>query len=191
MFSRMPGERLSIRDNAAVGRFHGVSASNGQAIPQRHTESKTKKEESGCRCWFQKACPCCFRRQSSSYDVSGDVDGVAAGDGEKEEPTPLTPTGDTELDGEELGLITYIRFETSFHTFQCKFLKLNLFLLLSLFLIRVDSSSAFCGSAQSEIRSEQDGASHGSIQQRPAHHPQRPDFSNRARPLTTFQPKHR
>ncbi|KTF97204.1 hypothetical protein cypCar_00018981 [Cyprinus carpio] len=98
MFSRMPGERLSIRDNAAVGRFHGVSASNGQAVPERHTESKTKKEESGCRCWFQKACPCCFRRQSSSYDVSGDVDGVAAGDGEKEEPTPLTPTGDTELD---------------------------------------------------------------------------------------------
>uniref|UniRef100_A0A8C1B2G2 Protein-glutamine gamma-glutamyltransferase K n=1 Tax=Cyprinus carpio carpio TaxID=630221 RepID=A0A8C1B2G2_CYPCA len=101
MFSRMPGERLSIRDNAAVGRFHGVSASNGQAVPERHTESKTKKEESGCRCWFQKACPCCFRRQSSSYDVSGDVDGVAAGDGEKEEPTPLTPTGDTELDGED------------------------------------------------------------------------------------------
>uniref|UniRef100_A0A8C2F985 Protein-glutamine gamma-glutamyltransferase K n=1 Tax=Cyprinus carpio TaxID=7962 RepID=A0A8C2F985_CYPCA len=94
----MPGERLSIRDNAAVGRFHGVSASNGQAVPERHTESKTKKEESGCRCWFQKACPCCFWRQSSSYDVSGDVDGVAAGDGEKEEPTPLTPTGDTELD---------------------------------------------------------------------------------------------
>ncbi len=59
------------------------------------------------------------------------------------------------------------------------------------FLIRVDSSSAFCGSAQSEIRSEQEGASHVSIQQRPAHHPQRPDFPNRARAFTTFQPKHR
>uniref|UniRef100_A0A673I9H1 Protein-glutamine gamma-glutamyltransferase K n=1 Tax=Sinocyclocheilus rhinocerous TaxID=307959 RepID=A0A673I9H1_9TELE len=95
----MPGERLSIRDNAAVGRFHGVSASNGQAVPERHTESKMKKEESGCRRWFRRACPCCFRRQNSSYDVSGDVDGVAAGDGENEGPTtPLTPTGDTELD---------------------------------------------------------------------------------------------
>lgn len=59
------------------------------------------------------------------------------------------------------------------------------------FLIRVDSSSAFCGSTQSEIWSEQKGASHGSIQQRPAHHPQRPDFPNRAQPFTTFQPKHR
>uniref|UniRef100_A0A8C2AB47 Protein-glutamine gamma-glutamyltransferase K n=1 Tax=Cyprinus carpio TaxID=7962 RepID=A0A8C2AB47_CYPCA len=114
MFSRMPGERLSIRDNAAVGRFHGVSASNGQAVPERHTESKTKKEESGCRCWFQKACPCCFRRQSSSYDVSGDVDGVAAGDGEKEEPTPLTPTGDTELDGEDSSNSIFSFFSPSF-----------------------------------------------------------------------------
>uniref|UniRef100_A0A672SNH2 Protein-glutamine gamma-glutamyltransferase K n=1 Tax=Sinocyclocheilus grahami TaxID=75366 RepID=A0A672SNH2_SINGR len=95
----MPGERLSIRDNAAVGRFHGVSASNGQAVPERHTESKMKKEESGCRSWFRRVCPCCFQKQNSSYDVSGEVDGVAAGDGENEGPTtPLTPTGDTELD---------------------------------------------------------------------------------------------
>uniref|UniRef100_A0A671SQR9 Protein-glutamine gamma-glutamyltransferase K n=1 Tax=Sinocyclocheilus anshuiensis TaxID=1608454 RepID=A0A671SQR9_9TELE len=70
MFSRMPGERLSIRDNAAVGRFHGVSASNGQAVPERHTESKMKKEESGCRRWFRRACPCCFRRQNSSSSNS-------------------------------------------------------------------------------------------------------------------------
>uniref|UniRef100_A0A8C2FD47 Protein-glutamine gamma-glutamyltransferase K n=1 Tax=Cyprinus carpio TaxID=7962 RepID=A0A8C2FD47_CYPCA len=116
----MPGERLSIRDNAAVGRFHGVSASNGQAVPERHTESKTKKEESGCRCWFQKACPCCFWRQSSSYDVSGDVDGVAAGDGEKEEPTPLTPTGDTELDVRSVDLLSRKsdRNKTEHHTDQ-------------------------------------------------------------------------
>uniref|UniRef100_A0A671SPC4 Protein-glutamine gamma-glutamyltransferase K n=1 Tax=Sinocyclocheilus anshuiensis TaxID=1608454 RepID=A0A671SPC4_9TELE len=66
----MPGERLSIRDNAAVGRFHGVSASNGQAVPERHTESKMKKEESGCRRWFRRACPCCFRRQNSSSSNS-------------------------------------------------------------------------------------------------------------------------
>lgn len=134
MFSRMPGERLSIRDNAAVGRFHGVSASNGQAVPERHTESKMKKEESGCRRWFRRACPCCFQRQNSSCDVSGDVDGVAAGDGENEGPkTPLTPTGDTELDGEELGLITDMIFETSSHKLQLKFLRLNLCLLLSIF----------------------------------------------------------
>ncbi len=132
--SRMPGERMSIRDNAAVGRFHGVSASNGQAIPERHTESKTKKEESGCRRWFQRACPCCLRRQNSSNDVSGVTDDVATGGGENGAPTtPLTPTGDTELAGEELGLITDMIFETCSHKLQLKFLKLKLCLLLSIF----------------------------------------------------------
>uniref|UniRef100_A0A673LN91 Protein-glutamine gamma-glutamyltransferase K n=1 Tax=Sinocyclocheilus rhinocerous TaxID=307959 RepID=A0A673LN91_9TELE len=98
MFSRMPGERLSIRDNSAVGRFHGVSASNGQAVPERHSESKMKKEESGCRRWFRRACPCCFRRQNSSNDVTIDTEGGAVGDGENEGPTsPMTATGDTEL----------------------------------------------------------------------------------------------
>ncbi|KAK2900462.1 hypothetical protein Q8A67_008577 [Cirrhinus molitorella] len=99
----MPGERLSIRDNSSVGRFHGVAASNGEAAPERHTESKQKKE-SGCRRWFQRACPCCFRRQNSSYDVTNGTDGVVVGGGENEEPTPpLTATGDTELN--ELTLV--------------------------------------------------------------------------------------
>ncbi|KTF82279.1 hypothetical protein cypCar_00015782 [Cyprinus carpio] len=101
----MPGERLSIRDNSAVGRFHGVSGSNGQAIPETQSESKMKKEESGCRRWFRRACPCCFRRQNSSNDVTSDSEGVAVGGGENEGPTsPITATGDTELDGEELCL---------------------------------------------------------------------------------------
>ncbi|XP_073704898.1 protein-glutamine gamma-glutamyltransferase K isoform X1 [Garra rufa] len=104
MSFRMPGERLSIRDNSSVGRFHGVSASNGEAVPERHTES-TKKKEGGCRRWFRKACPCCIRRQNSSYDVTNGTDGVVVGDGNNEGPTtPLTVTGDTELDGQEFNI---------------------------------------------------------------------------------------
>uniref|UniRef100_A0A8C1QHP6 Protein-glutamine gamma-glutamyltransferase K n=1 Tax=Cyprinus carpio TaxID=7962 RepID=A0A8C1QHP6_CYPCA len=103
----MPGERLSIRDNSAVGRFHGVSGSNGQAIPETQSESKMKKEESGCRRWFRRACPCCFRRQNSSNDVTSDSEGVAVGGGENEGPTsPITATGDTELDVRSVNLLS-------------------------------------------------------------------------------------
>lgn len=103
--TRMPGERLSIRDNSAVGRFHGVSASNGHAIPEKQSDAKEKKEN-GCRRWLRKACPCCFRRQNSSYDVTGEVDGGL--EGENETPsTPLPLTLDTNVDGKGL---TFIRF---------------------------------------------------------------------------------
>lgn len=111
MFCRMPGQRLSIRINAALGRFHGE---NPISIVRKECE---------CRHRFQRDCLCLYRRQSNPYDVSGDVDGVAPGDVEKERPTPPTLNGDTELDGEELGL--RMRFETSFHTLQLKFLKLS------------------------------------------------------------------
>ncbi len=94
----MPGERLSIRDNAAVGRFHGVSASKWPGRSQKgHTESKMKeRRRADAAAGFGELVLVCFQRQNSSCDVSGDVDGVAAGDGENEGPkTPLTPTGDT------------------------------------------------------------------------------------------------
>lgn len=98
----MPGERLSIRDNTAVGRFHGASESNGRAVPERHTEAKVKKEESGCRRWLRRACPCCVRQQSSSDDIINEADG---GDGEEEGPvSPVPPSNDTELDGENIHL---------------------------------------------------------------------------------------
>lgn len=101
----MPGERRSIRDNSAVGRFHGVSDSNGLAVPERQTEAKVKKDESGCRRWLRKACPCCYRQQSNSYDLTTEKDAVVVGDGEKEEPaSPVPPSGDTELNGEKLSL---------------------------------------------------------------------------------------
>lgn len=89
----MPGDRLSIRDNSAVGRFHGVSASNGHAVPEKQSEER--KKENGCSRWLRKACPCCLRRQSSSDDVMDDVV-----EGENETPsTPLPLTVDTDVDG--------------------------------------------------------------------------------------------
>lgn len=98
----MPGERLSIRDNAAVGRFHGASESNGRAVPERHTEAKVKKEESGCRRWLRRACPCCVRQQSISEDFTKEENG---GDGEEEGPvSPVLPSIGTELDGENIHL---------------------------------------------------------------------------------------
>ncbi|KAI7790521.1 protein-glutamine gamma-glutamyltransferase K [Triplophysa rosa] len=94
----MPGERLSIRDNSAVGRFHGVSASNGHVVPEKQSEASEKKEN-GCSRWLRKACPCCFRRQSSSDDVTGEVDGGLVVEGENESPsTPLPLTVDTDVD---------------------------------------------------------------------------------------------
>lgn len=98
----MPGERLSIRDNSAVGRFHGASESNGRAVPERHTEAKVKKEESGCRRWLRRACPCCIRQQSNPDDFTKEED---AGAGEEEGPvSPVPPSIDTELVGENLHL---------------------------------------------------------------------------------------
>ncbi|XP_059357128.1 protein-glutamine gamma-glutamyltransferase K-like isoform X2 [Carassius carassius] len=70
---KMPGQRLSIRDNATVGRFHGE---NTMSIVRRECQ---------CRYRFQRDCLCLYRRLSNLYDVSGDVDGVAL-------------NGDTELD---------------------------------------------------------------------------------------------
>lgn len=58
-----------------------------------------EKKENGCRRWLRKACPCCFRRQSSSYDVSGEENGGLVNEGDKETPsTPLPLTVDTDVD---------------------------------------------------------------------------------------------
>ncbi|XP_056301500.1 protein-glutamine gamma-glutamyltransferase K [Danio aesculapii] len=95
----MPGERQSIRDNSAVGRFHGVSARNGEAVAEKPSEGKTKKPESGCRRWLRKACPCCLRQQSNSYDLTSEADGVVAGNNENEQPaSPVSVSVETNVD---------------------------------------------------------------------------------------------
>ncbi|GAA6092427.1 protein-glutamine gamma-glutamyltransferase K [Tachysurus ichikawai] len=65
---------MSVRDSSAVGRFHCAGASNGQAIPEKEVVTTETKEEGGCRRWLRKTCPCCFRRQSHSYNVTNDQD---------------------------------------------------------------------------------------------------------------------
>uniref|UniRef100_A0A4W4H4M3 Protein-glutamine gamma-glutamyltransferase K n=1 Tax=Electrophorus electricus TaxID=8005 RepID=A0A4W4H4M3_ELEEL len=82
----MPESRTSVRDSSAVGRFHGATASNGQAVLEKEPASKEVKEEGFCRRWFQKACPCCCRRQSTSYDITNEKDADVTKNGEK-----LTP----------------------------------------------------------------------------------------------------
>ncbi|XP_060762341.1 protein-glutamine gamma-glutamyltransferase K [Neoarius graeffei] len=101
----MSRSRISIRDSSAVGRFHGAATSNGQAVLEKEVVSKETRQEGGCRRWLRKASPCCFRRQSSSYDVTNEVDAVGK---DEEKPTPFPEpskpiTEDSEL--EDLSLV--------------------------------------------------------------------------------------
>lgn len=86
LLPRMPGERLTVRGTADVGRFPG-------AAPPTRVELSIGKEdkdqsEGGCRSWFRKLCPCCCKRQNSNtYDVTDKVELVKV-------PTP-TPSAIT------------------------------------------------------------------------------------------------
>lgn len=93
---------MSVRDGPGVGRFHGAVARNGQVIPEKEVVTMETKQEGACHRWLRKACPCCCRRQSRSYDVTNELDSVGK-DEEKPTPSPEPPqphTGDTELEGE-------------------------------------------------------------------------------------------
>uniref|UniRef100_A0A8C7NEE6 Protein-glutamine gamma-glutamyltransferase K n=1 Tax=Oncorhynchus mykiss TaxID=8022 RepID=A0A8C7NEE6_ONCMY len=92
----MPGDRSTV-SGSVVGRFHGVAPTTVQITNQKEAESNSKKQ-GGCRRWFQKMCPCCCRRQSSSYDIT---DTVITDDGVKPTTLPEPPqphTGDNELE---------------------------------------------------------------------------------------------
>lgn len=101
--SRMPG---TARDVSAVGRFPGVTLSNGDAAPEKEKVMIEKgAEEGGCHRWLRRICPCCCRQKSSSYDITpGTGTAGNAVDGKEEEkpaplPEPAKPqTGDQELD---------------------------------------------------------------------------------------------
>ncbi|TSP09059.1 Protein-glutamine gamma-glutamyltransferase K [Bagarius yarrelli] len=95
----MLGSRMSIRDGSAVGRFPGAVASNGQAIPDKEEATKETKPEGGCWRWLRKACPCCFRRQSSSYDLTNDVE---TADRNEEKVTPLPEPAQPHTEDSEL-----------------------------------------------------------------------------------------
>ncbi|TRY99706.1 hypothetical protein DNTS_025243 [Danionella cerebrum] len=95
----MPGERALVRDSSTVGRFHTAPATNGHALPERSSTEASKKEESGCLSWLRRACHCCFRQESSSYDLTTTPDGGVAEVGEAEPPvSPVAPSTVTELD---------------------------------------------------------------------------------------------
>lgn len=102
MSFRISGSRMSFRNGSAVGRFHGAATSNGQAMPEKEVVTRETKQEGACRRWLRKACPCCCRRQSSSYDVANELDTLSKEE-EKLTPCPEPPqpvTGDKELEGE-------------------------------------------------------------------------------------------
>uniref|UniRef100_A0AAV2JV13 Protein-glutamine gamma-glutamyltransferase K n=1 Tax=Knipowitschia caucasica TaxID=637954 RepID=A0AAV2JV13_KNICA len=70
---KMPGERLTVRSTADVGRFPGAAPPTRVEL-SIHKDEK-KPEEGGCRRWFKKMCPCCFKRQAStSHDVTDKVE---------------------------------------------------------------------------------------------------------------------
>ncbi|KAF4076408.1 hypothetical protein AMELA_G00214820 [Ameiurus melas] len=96
---------MSVRDGSAVGRFHGAATSNGQAIPEKQVVSQETRQEGGCRRWFRKVCPCCYRRQIDSYDITSELETMVK-DEEKVTKCPEPPqphTGDNEL--EDLSLV--------------------------------------------------------------------------------------
>lgn len=85
----MPGERLTVRDTSEVGRFPGAAPPTRVQL-SIHKEGEKKQEESGCRSWFRKMCPCCCKRQnSSSYDVTDRVEVVKPAAPELPKPKPL------------------------------------------------------------------------------------------------------
>ncbi|XP_074506414.1 protein-glutamine gamma-glutamyltransferase K isoform X2 [Sebastes fasciatus] len=71
----MPGERLAARGTSDVGRFPGAAPPTGVELTI-HKEGEKKQEEGGCRRWFRKMCPCCCKRQNSTYDVTDKVEFV-------------------------------------------------------------------------------------------------------------------
>ncbi|KAK5859695.1 hypothetical protein PBY51_021228 [Eleginops maclovinus] len=81
----MPGERLSVRGMSEVGRFPGAAPPTRVELTIQKDGEK-KQEEGGSRRWFKKMCPCCCKRQNSTYDVTDKVEFV-----KPSVPTP-TPT---------------------------------------------------------------------------------------------------
>ncbi|XP_037643406.1 protein-glutamine gamma-glutamyltransferase K isoform X2 [Sebastes umbrosus] len=71
----MPGERLAARGTSDVGRFPGAAPPTRVELTI-HKEGEKKQEEGGCRSWFRKMCPCCCKRQNSTYDVTDKVEFV-------------------------------------------------------------------------------------------------------------------
>ncbi|XP_056148805.1 protein-glutamine gamma-glutamyltransferase K [Lampris incognitus] len=72
----MPGERLTARNMADVGRFHGAAPPTRVELTI-HKDEEKKQEEGGCRRWFRKMCPCCCKQQSSNtYDITDKVEVV-------------------------------------------------------------------------------------------------------------------
>ncbi|XP_062373340.1 protein-glutamine gamma-glutamyltransferase K [Sardina pilchardus] len=100
----MPG---TVRNASGVGRFPGVTFSNGDASPEKEKVVTEKEpEEGGCNRWLRRICPCCCRQKSTSYEVTpGAHNEVDAKEEEKPAPLPepaLPQTGDKEM--EELQL---------------------------------------------------------------------------------------
>lgn len=105
MSTRMPGERLTVRENSDVGRFPGAAPPTRVELTI-HKEGEPKKEEGGCRRWFRKMCPCCCKRQNSnSYDVTDRVELVkppVAAPVTAPEPKPKVENGEAkEMEGND------------------------------------------------------------------------------------------
>uniref|UniRef100_A0A3Q2Z2P6 Protein-glutamine gamma-glutamyltransferase K n=1 Tax=Hippocampus comes TaxID=109280 RepID=A0A3Q2Z2P6_HIPCM len=83
----MPGERLTVRRISDVGRFPGAAPPTRVEL-SIHKEGEKTTEDTACRRWFRKMCPCCCKCQkSNTYDVTDKVELVNP-------PTPIP-----ELDG--------------------------------------------------------------------------------------------
>lgn len=95
----MPG---TARNASGVGRFPGVTFSNGNAAPEEaKVMIENEQEEGGCRRWLRRVCPCCCRKKSSSYEVSAGESNAIDGK-EEEKPAPLPEPAQPQTDDSEL-----------------------------------------------------------------------------------------
>lgn len=96
---RMSAETMPSRDNSMVGRFHSVAVGNGQGPTSRASLSKERPQRGGCRRWLQWVCPCCYRNQSGSLDLTDEP----APEPVKEVDKPYKPHAEArELEGDWL-----------------------------------------------------------------------------------------
>ncbi|XP_049603487.1 protein-glutamine gamma-glutamyltransferase K [Syngnathus scovelli] len=78
----MPGERLTVRSTSDMGRFPGAAPPTKVEL-SIHKEGEKKTEDSACRRWFRKMCPCCCKCQNiTTYDITDKVELVNP-------PTPI------------------------------------------------------------------------------------------------------
>ncbi|KAF7203306.1 protein-glutamine gamma-glutamyltransferase K-like isoform X2 [Nothobranchius furzeri] len=96
----MPAVTRSIRDRTTIGRFPTVTLGFGEDEVEEKEELEKEdddSEESACRRWLRKACPCCYRKPNDDGLTEMVVTGID-GPGHERETDGKPTTGGKDLD---------------------------------------------------------------------------------------------